>query len=94
MRIGDFSLFGPGVQIYTGNHSLDPERRREIITKPVVIGKKVWIGGNVTILCGVTIGDGVTVAAGSVVTKDIESYSVAAGVPARVIKKIDPTKTE
>lgn len=92
VRIGDFTLFGPCVQIYTGNHSLDPERRREIICKPVNIGSKVWIGGNVTILAGVTIGDGVTVAAGSVVTKDIEPYSVAAGIPARVIKKLEAPK--
>lgn len=94
INIGDYTLLGPGVQIYAANHSLDPSRRLDIFTKPINIGKHVWIGGNVTILPGVTIGDGVTIGAGSVVTKDIEPYSVAAGVPARVIKKLDPPKND
>lgn len=50
------------------------------------IGNDVWIGSDSIILGGVTIGDGAVVAAGSVVTKDVEPYSVVAGVPAKVIK--------
>jgi acetyltransferase-like isoleucine patch superfamily enzyme len=55
----------------------------------VVIGKGVWIGANATILPGVQIGDHSVIGAGAVVTKDVAPYSVAVGVPARVIRQID-----
>ena len=55
-------------------------------TLPVKIGDGVWIGMNATILKGVSVGDGAIIAAGSVVTKDIPSHSMVAGVPAKVIK--------
>ncbi len=54
--------------------------------KPIHIGHDVWIGARVIILDGVTIGNGAIIAAGAVVTKDIPPYSIAAGIPARVIK--------
>jgi acetyltransferase-like isoleucine patch superfamily enzyme len=57
------------------------------MTQPVRIGNHVWIGNNVTILKGVTIGDGAIIAAGSLVNKSIPSGSLAAGVPAKVIKE-------
>lgn len=57
------------------------------ISEPVVIGNHVWIGTRVVVLKNVTIGDGCIVAAGSVVTKDIPSGCMAAGVPARVIRE-------
>lgn len=53
---------------------------------PVTIGNDVWIGRRVIIMPGVTIGDGVIIGAGAVVTKDIPNYSLAGGVPAKVIK--------
>ena len=54
-----------------------------------------WIGCNVTILKGCTIGRGAVVAAGSVVTKNIPPYSIAAGIPARVIKyRFSPAEIE
>lgn len=53
----------------------------------IVIGNDVWIGGRAVILRGVTIGDGAVVGAGAVVTRDVEPYTVVAGVPARPIKK-------
>ena len=56
--------------------------------KQTRIGKNVWIMPNVTIAPGVTIGDEVVVATGSVVTKDIPSRSLAAGVPAKVVKDL------
>ena len=54
--------------------------------KPIHIGHDVWIGARVIILDGITIGNGAIIAAGAVVTKDIPPYSIAAGVPAKVIK--------
>ncbi|HCJ91322.1 MAG: hypothetical protein I3I94_01775 [Acidaminococcaceae bacterium] len=59
------------------------------IAKPVRIGDDVWVGGNVTILPGVTIGSNVVVAAGAVVTHDVPDNSLVAGVPARVIRKLE-----
>ena len=59
-----------------------------VSTAPVTISDDVWIGAGAVILPGVTIGEHVVVAAGSVVTKDIPSHSVVAGVPAKVIKSI------
>ena len=53
----------------------------------VIIGNDVWIGRNVTIMSGVTIGDGVVIAANSHVVKNVESYSVIGGNPAKLIKK-------
>ncbi len=61
--------------------------RLDLIKGPVKIGNNVWIGDNVTILSGVTIGDGSIIGAGAIVSKNIPSYSVAVGNPARVIKK-------
>ncbi len=90
VKIGDHAFIGPNVSIYTACHPLDAESRNKAVewAEPVTIGDNVWIGGSVTILPGVTIGDNVVVGAGSVVIKDIESDCVAAGNPARVIKKL------
>jgi acetyltransferase-like isoleucine patch superfamily enzyme len=55
--------------------------------KPIEIGEGAWIGANATIVSGVTIGKNVVIGANSVVTKDIPDYSVAIGIPAKVIKK-------
>lgn len=54
--------------------------------KPTYIGNDVWIGDNVLIIPGVRIGDGAIIAAGSVVTKDVQPYSIVAGIPANIIK--------
>ena len=59
------------------------------ITKPISIGNNVYIGNDALILPGVTIGDNVIIGAGSVVTKDVDSWTVVAGNPARVIKTTD-----
>ena len=90
ITIGDQVLLGPRVGIYTTNHALDPAERAAgaCVAKPVVIGSRVWIGGGVTINPGVTIGDGAVIGSGSVVTSDIPARTVAAGVPARVIRPI------
>ncbi|KAK9242323.1 trimeric LpxA-like protein [Lipomyces tetrasporus] len=92
VTIGDRTKFGPGVSIFAATHPTAIQPRRDLTdySKEVTIGKDCWIGGNTVILPGVTIGDGVTVGASSVVTKDIPSYSIAVGSPARVIKKVEP----
>ncbi|CAF0714267.1 unnamed protein product [Brachionus calyciflorus] len=95
IRIGKNTFLGPNVQIYTAGHPTDPVQRRTVeFGKAITIGRDTWIGGNVVILPGITIGDGVTIGAGSIVTKDIESFSVAVGNPARVIKKLQKVNLE
>lgn len=69
---------------YTDNVDFEKSEIRK--NTPVIIGNDVWIGANVCIMPGVTIGDGAVIAAGAVVTKDVEPYEVAGGVPARRIK--------
>lgn len=90
VHIGSHVMLGPNVVISTVNHPLSPKGRRMHlgIAKPVTIGNDVWVGGNVTILPGVKIGDNVVIGAGAVVNKDIPSDSLAAGVPAKVIKSL------
>lgn len=90
VSIGDNTLIGPNVGIFTGNHAIDAQERIKggLIPKPVCIGKRVWICGNVSIVPGVCIGDDSVIGAGSVVTHDIASGIVAAGNPCRVLRKI------
>ncbi len=86
ITIGDGTLIGHGCTLTTLNHSMDPERRADIVPAPVVLGRKVWLGAGVTVVPGVTIGDGAVVGAGSVVTKDVPANAIVAGVPARLIR--------
>jgi len=90
VSIGDNTIFGPNVAIHAENHNFDnleiPIRLQGATRKGITIGKDCWIGSGVKILDGVTIGDGCIIAAGAVVNKDIPSYSIAGGVPAKVIK--------
>src|SRR3954453_5436760 len=80
VRIGDFTLFGPSVQIYTPLHPLNHElRRRQEYGKPVEIGSDVWVGGGAFILPGVRIGSRSVIGAGSVVPRDIPEGVLAAG---------------
>ena len=89
ITIGSHVLFGPGVQIYAASHPLDPETRKTLeLSKPVNIGDSCWIGGGAIILPGVSIGNNCVIGAGAVVTKDIPDDSMAAGNPAKVIKKL------
>jgi maltose O-acetyltransferase len=89
IRVGDFSLFGPAVQIYTPMHPFNAAlRRREEFGKPVDIGSDVWVGGGAIILPGVRIGSRAVIGAGSVVTRDVPDGVFAAGNPCRVIREI------
>lgn len=89
VNIGSYVFFGPSVHIYTAEHPLDFKlRRKRALAKSVSIGDDCWIGGGVIICPGVHIGNRCVVAAGSVVTKDIPDDSMAAGSPAKVIRKL------
>lgn len=84
IRIGDDTIFAPGVKIVSANHdSTDLGTWKK--TAPINIGRHCWIGANAVILPGVALGDNVTVGAGAVVTKSFPDGSILAGVPARVI---------
>jgi maltose O-acetyltransferase len=89
VRIGDFTLFGPAVQIYTPLHPFNAQqRRREEFGKPIEIGSDVWVGGGAIVLPGVRIGSRSVIGAGSVVTRDVPNDVFAAGNPCRVIRAI------
>ncbi len=89
VRIGDFTLFGPGAQVLTPLHPMNAElRRKEEYGAPIDIGSDVWVGAGALILPGVTIGDRAVIGAGSVVTRDVPAGVFAAGNPCRVIREI------
>ena len=90
VKIGDNCLMASNVAIYTAGHPVHPALRNTFYEygAEVVIGDNVWIGGNSVICPGVHIGDNTVIGAGSVVTKDIPAWSVAAGNPCRVIRKV------
>lgn len=91
VTIGNDVMMGPECLIYTTNHGMNrtdiPMWRQESSeVSPVVIGDDVWIGARVIILPGVHIGTGSVIGAGSVVTHDVEPYSIVAGNPAKIIR--------
>lgn len=89
VSIGDFTLFGPAVQVYTATHPMNPElRRKQEFAKPITIGSDVWVGGGAILCPGVNIGSRAVIGAGSVVTRDIPEGVFAAGNPCRVIREI------
>jgi maltose O-acetyltransferase len=89
VKVGDFTLFGPAVQIYTATHPMNAAlRRQQEFGKPVEIGSDVWVGGGAVICPGVKIGSKAVIGAGSVVTRDIPDGVFAAGNPCRVINYI------
>lgn len=90
MKIGDNCQFAPNVSIYTAGHPLHPVARNSLYEYgiEVTVGDNVWIGGNTVIMPGVHIGSNTVIGAGSVVTKDIPDWVVAAGNPCRVIREI------
>lgn len=97
IKFGKNVLTGKNVLITDNSHGIltnrddleiAPQKRDLKIKGPIIIGDNVWIGSKVTILSGVNIGRGSVIAANSVVTKDIPSYTIVAGCPARIIKQL------
>ena len=90
VTIGDNCMFAPNVAIYTAGHPIHPDSRNSMYEYgiPVSIGDNCWLGGNTIVCPGVKIGNNVVIGAGSVVTKDIPDWSIAAGNPCRVIRTI------
>ena len=96
-RLGDHVTLTSGVRLvsHDGGVWVFRDQYPDIdVFGPITIGDNVFIGVNTTVLPGVTIGDNVVVGAGSVVTKDIPSNSVAAGVPARVVRSLEAYRSK
>lgn len=96
ISIGNGVLFGDNVFVTDNSHGqgirseldISPVDRCLYVKGPVSISDNVWIGRNVCIMPGVTIGKGTIIGANAVVTKNIPAYSIAVGVPAKVVKQI------
>lgn len=90
VRIGAHSHIGPYTMMLDNDfHRVEPERRLERPeSKPIVVEENVWIGARVILMSGVTVGKDACVGAGSVVTADVPPRTLAAGVPARVIREL------
>ncbi|MEK7070489.1 MAG: acyltransferase [Patescibacteria group bacterium] len=84
LKIGSHTALASEVMIYNCQHDVhDPQFSP--VSKPVIIGDYVFVGPRAIILPGVKVGDGAVIAAGAVVTNDVESYQIVAGIPAKVI---------
>lgn len=96
IRIGDNTLIAPAVKIMSHSHFYDKEGpiyAQGSSFQPITIKENVYIGTNASILPGVTINEGCIIGAGAVVTEDIPPYSLAVGVPAKVIRKLNINET-
>lgn len=90
--IGKDTILAGNVTLITENHGINPElplpyHAQKLTTAPVTIGEGCWLGQNVSVLPGVKIGRRCVIATNAVVTRDIPDFCIAAGSPAKVIKK-------
>jgi acetyltransferase-like isoleucine patch superfamily enzyme len=88
IEIGDDVMFGPDVTVTAASYRYNdgrPVTKQAMDEATVTIGSDAWLGARVLVLPGVTIGEGAIVGAGAVVVSDIPPWSVAVGVPARVV---------
>ncbi|MEU3098106.1 sugar O-acetyltransferase [Streptomyces sp. NPDC006967] len=90
ITIGEDCQIGPGVQLLTPTHPVEPEPRRDKLEAalPITIGNNVWLGGGAIVCPGVTIGDNSVIGAGAVVTRDVPADVVAVGNPARPVRTL------
>lgn len=90
LTIGDDCIVGQYFSCHPENHNFHavdtPIRHQGVSRSGISLGKDCWVGAKVTLLDGVSVGDHSVIAAGAVVTRSFPSYSVIAGVPARLIK--------
>ena len=90
VTLGNRVLIGFGSKLISGNHSIPSGKGRIFDAgydrKPILIEDDVWIGANCVVLPGVVVGEGAVIAAGSVVTKNVDPFTIVGGVPARKIK--------
>jgi acetyltransferase-like isoleucine patch superfamily enzyme len=98
ITLGEYVFFGHDVAVLTGTHDIEQFGRARQTAFPrsgrdVVIGEGVWLASHVLVLGPVRIGEHAVVAAGSLVRDDVEPYTVVAGRPAKVVKKIVPPST-
>lgn len=89
ITIEDNVFIAPKVSLLTEGHPVKPEDRHSLTVAPIHLKRNSWIGANATVMPGVTIGENSIVAAGAVVTKDVPDNSVAAGIPAKIIRSIE-----
>ncbi len=99
VQVGSYVMFAPRVIITGSDHDITVSNMPMYFTKRpelknTVIGDDVWLGARTIVMAGVSIGDGSVVAAGSVVTKNVEPYTVVGGVPAKLIRKRFETEEE
>lgn len=97
LNIGNYVLIGPNCNILTANHSFSrydvPIMHQGITFKDITIEDDVWIGASVVVLPGVTIGRGAIIASNAVVSKDVPSFAIVGGVPAKILKYRFDTET-
>ena len=95
LTIGNYCLFGEGVSIHDENHVVgtgpEPIASRGFVARPIVIGDNVWVGAKATILSGVNIGNNAVIGANAVVTHDVPANTIVGGIPARVLREIQPS---
>ena len=91
IKISAETLIAHYVTILDSDHNLTPRpiRASGYTSAPVTIGRDVWLGAKASVLRGTTIGDGAVIGAHAVVRSDIPAFSLAVGVPARVVRKLD-----
>ena len=94
VTIGSMCLFGPEVVLETSTHSTSEWNGyyRRLMSAPIHIGDRVWVGARAVILPGVTIDDEAIIAAGAVVVRDVPARVIVGGVPAKIIRTLEPFK--
>lgn len=89
VTLGDEAMIGYGAQLVTAGHTItdvgESMRFSGLTIAPIVVERGAWVGAGAILLPGVTLGEGSVVAAGAVITKDVEPFTVVAGVPGKVV---------